>query len=375
MKIGFISTVHGHQWPGSEYIWAACAEQLLAQKHEVLACVSVDLRSARPLQDLQGKGVAVHFVERSTGRIGRIRQKYFNPLNKLQTASLDQVIISAGSPYDPIYWPVLGEFLRTTRVPFIFIGHFNAETFWVDDGMRSTMKEIFEKAAASVFVCLENYRLAERQLGCAIPNVTIIAEPLQANLPEPLPWPERKDNQPWRLACVARLEPRWKGQDVLFEILADSKWKERNYLLNLFGQGAEEGYLRRLCKHYGLENQVKFAGYTAPENIWREHHIQILATRGEGGPMVITEGMMCGRAAITTRCGFNGDYIHDGQNGFLADFAVPECFGRKMEEAWNRREEWKAMGVQAHNSIKQRLDDFKAPERLLKLILENHKPT
>ncbi len=375
MKIGFISTVHGHQWPGSEYLWSACAEYLLAHQHEVLACVSTDLIDARPLKTLQSKGAGVHLVKRPSGRIERFQQKILNPLNKLLSFKPDLFVVSSGSPYDPVYWPALDRFLQATDVPYIFISHFNAETFWVDEGMRDVMKRIFEKAAASVFVCSENKRLTERQLGMAILRASVIVPPLNIAVEEPLAWPERTEDQAWKFACVGRLEPRWKGQDVLFEILADSKWRQRNYLLSLFGQGVEEGYLRRLCTHYGLDEKIKFAGYSAPQQIWREHHIQILATRGEGGPMVITEGMMCGRIAITTRCGFNGDYIDDGHNGFLADFATPDCFGRKMEEAWNRRADWQEMGFRAHHFIKQRLGDFNASERLLKLILTgNHQP-
>lgn len=85
--------------------------------------------------------------------------------------------------------------------------------------------------------------------------------------------------------------------------------------------------------------------------------------------MVITEGMMCGRIAIATRCGFIGEYLRDGENGFLADFATPGCFGQKMEEAWERRGKWREMGVHGHNSVKGRIGDFNAPARLTNLIL------
>ncbi|MEI9864584.1 MAG: hypothetical protein WDN00_08535 [Limisphaerales bacterium] len=59
----------------------------------------------------------------------------------------------------------------------------------------------------------------------------------------------------------------------------------------------------------------------------------------------------------------------DGETGFLAAFATTECFGAKLEEAWERRDDWKTMGTLAHQSISGRLADFNAPERLLKLIL------
>jgi len=369
MKIGFVSTVHGHQWPGTEYLWSACAELLLQMQHEVVVSASTHFSGAPMLENLLSKGARLRLVPPVSGRMSRIRQRFFNPFRHLSRQNLDLLVISSGSAYDPVYWPSLGRFLIETTIPFVFICHFNAETFWVDDRMREIMTNIFQKAQATVFVCRENQRLTERQIGMSIPRTEIIVEPLCLHQPEPLPWPDKTENDSWRLACVARLEPRWKGQDVLFEVLADGKWKDRNYTLSLFGQGTEERYLRKLSKFYGLEKKVVFAGFSNPTAIWREHHLQVLATRGEGGPMVISEGMICGRAAVTTRCGFNTDYISDGQTGFLAAFATSECFGAKMEEAWNRRDDWQAMGLMAQQSISGKLADFNTPDRLLKLIL------
>lgn len=369
MKVGFISTVQGHQWPGSEYLWSACAAKLLAGQHRVLVCASSDLRGAAALSELTAQGAAVHFLPRAAGRIERLRQKFVNPLDKIPTEQLDLLVVSSGSAYDPVYWPALGRFLQKTRVPFVFICHFNAETFWVDDTMRGMMSQIFERARQVVFVSRDNQRITERQLGLKISRVRIIVPPLHLSVSGPCPWPDVQGDGPWRLACVARLEPRWKGQDVLFEVLSDPVWKDRNYRLSLFGQGAEEAYLRKLSAFYGLDGKVEFAGHCAPEKIWRENHLQVLPTRGEGGPMVVTEGMLCGRVAVTTRCGFIGEYVNDGDNGFLADFAAPVCFGKKMEEAWTRRTDWREMGIKAHHFINQRLGDFDASGRLLKLII------
>ncbi|MEI9864583.1 MAG: hypothetical protein WDN00_08530 [Limisphaerales bacterium] len=90
----------------------------------------------------------------------------------------------------------------------------------------------------------------------AIPRAEVIVPPLCLNSSEPLPWPDNAADGLWRLACVARLEPRWKGQDVLFEVLADDKWKNRNFTLSLYGQGADEGYLKKLSRFYGLERKL-----------------------------------------------------------------------------------------------------------------------
>jgi len=370
MKVAFVSTVQGHKWPGSEYLWSACAGKLLAGKHRVFVGVSEDFRGAPPLEKLQAAGAQIEFVSPGFGRLARLRQKITPAYQSLERFQPDLLVVSSGSAYDPFYLSALGKFLVETKIPFLFICHFNAETFWVDEPMRVLMAQVFAKAEHAVFVSRENLRLTERQLAAAVPRPAVIVPPLCVNVSGPLAWPETTDGGPWRFACVARLEPRWKGQDVLFEVLAEESWRGRNYQLNLFGQGAEADYLHRLVKFYGLESQVRFAGFAAPEKIWSEHHLQVLAARGEGGPMVITEGMMCGRIAVTTRCGFTPDYIVEGETGFLADFATPTSFGAALERAWERRTEWRELGRRAHTAIKSRLSDFNAPDRLLALILE-----
>jgi glycosyltransferase involved in cell wall biosynthesis len=373
MKIAFVSTVQGHKWPGSEYLWSTCAARLLTAKHSVFVGVSEDFRGATPLEKLQANGAAIEFISPGFGRLARLRQKIIPAYQAIEKYQPDLLVVSSGSAYDPVYLSALGKFLAATKIPFVFICHFNAETFWVDESMRSLMAQIYTKAKKVIFVSRENLCLTERQLATSIPHPAVIVPPLCINVAEPLDWPEASDVVPWRLAYVARLEPRWKGQDVLLEVLAGERWRGRNYQLNLFGQGNEEDYLRRLVKFYKLEDKVCFAGFAAPEKIWQEHHLQVLAARGEGGPMVITEGMICGRIAVTTRCGFTPEYILDNETGFLADFATPLCFGATLERAWNRRAEWREMGRRAHEAIKSRLGDFAAPERLMELILENHR--
>jgi len=369
MKIAFISSVHGHKWPGSENLWSECAGKLLLAGHQVLAVVSRDFRGAKTLGGLAAQGMSIQYVRPFSGRWARVSDRFLNPFRHVTAFAPDLIVVSSGSAYDPVYAPPLGKFLDDTGIPFVFACQMNAETFWVDDSMRSIMGRILEKAAATVFLSAENWRITERQLAMKISRGHVIPPPLRLNVKDPLDWPDQSKDAPWRLACVARLEPRWKGQDVLFEVLANDKWKGRNYTLSLFGQGAEEQYLRRLIKYFGLEEQVVFSGFSPdPQSIWSNHHLQVLATRGEGGPMVITEGMMCGRASVTTRCGYNPDYIIDGETGFLAAFATPDCFGQKLEEAWSRRSAWREMGVRAHSAIWQRMESFKSADQFTALI-------
>jgi len=366
MRVAFISTVHGHGWPGSEFLWGETAGKLLDQGHQVFARCSEDFRNSKVLRSLVEKGL-VHDPSRSvSSRWQRLKEKFVDPLGRLRNWKPDVVVVSAGSAFDISYSPPLARFLVGSGVPFIPICHFNAETFWIDAGNRETMRRVYAKAAASVFVCADNHRITERQLAQRIPNFRVIKPPLPVKLELPLPWPE---GNCWNFACVARWESRWKGQDVLFEVLARPEW--RNWRLNLYGVGAEESYLRDLAKHFRIADRVNFVGFVEDRTeIWRQNHIQVFPTRGEGGPMVLTEGMACGRVAVITDCGNSCEYVEDGEDGFLAEFATPEIFAGTLEQAWVKKEKWQEMGKRAHYKIKSLFADEIPSENLLEMILQ-----
>jgi len=319
------------------------------------------------LQGLIGKGLCYDPVQPTFSRLARLMSRFLNPLSKLRAWNPELVVVSAGSAFDISYSPSLARFLLESGIPFIPICHFNAETFWVDELNRATMRRVYEKAANSVFVSADNHRITERQLAQRISKFQVIKPPLPVKLEAPLPWPQ---GDCWNFACVARLESRWKGQDVLLEVLARPEWRVRNWCLNLYGAGMEEGYFRDLAKHFGIADRVNFVGFVEDRTqIWRDNHIQLFPTRGEGGPMVLTEGMACGRVAVITDCGNAREYVEDGVDGFLAVFATPEIFAAALERAWVRRHEWKNMGILAHRRI-ARLGDFDPSKDLIELLEE-----
>jgi glycosyltransferase involved in cell wall biosynthesis len=369
MKIAFISTVHGHSWPGSEYLWAATADMLLAKGHQVYARCSAGFSLANPLQQLIGEGLIYDPVRSPKSRTQRLLDRYLDSFRKMKEWNPDLVVVSAGSAFDISYQPALAKYLLETLVPFIPICHFNAETFWVDEPNRATMRRVYGKSAASVFVCADNHRITERQLALKIEKFHVIPPPFPLVLKEPLPWPVVLDDC-WNFACVARLESRWKGQDVLLEVLGRSEWRQRRWKLNLYGEGSEEGYLRNLAQHYGIQDRLVFHGFVSDRSeIWLSNHIQVFPTRGEGGPMVLTEGMMAGRCAVISDCGNAREYVQDGADGFLVDFPTANTLAKTLDSAWMRRSEWCEMGAAAHRKAKSLLAKIPAHEKLFWLLM------
>jgi glycosyltransferase involved in cell wall biosynthesis len=95
-----------------------------------------------------------------------------------------------------------------------------------------------------------------------------------------------------QMACVGRLQPASKGQDILLEALAQPIWLERDWQLNLFGEGPQKGVLVRLVKSLNLGHRVHFAGHRAPFDIWCGHHVLVMPVARRGASPKMVEAML-----------------------------------------------------------------------------------
>jgi glycosyltransferase involved in cell wall biosynthesis len=346
MKFAFISTVCGYRWAGSEELWLAAALKALASGHQVAAFVHEDLAASEQIQDLAGRGAKIH--KRRTlkfSRLWKLKEKFVPSFSLAELRSCDVVMVSLGSSLDVFYVPGLLGALQSCGVPYILFCQFNAEALAFVPAHRAALRELAAKSAGCGFVSQHNLALAERQLAMKLPNARVVFNPIRLNLSEPLPWPTEKRI---RFACVARLETLWKGQDVLLEILSKSPWRERDWSLSFFGEGPDSEHLQNAVKFFGLESRVIFRGYVRElSQIWREHHLMILPSRGEGQPLAILEAMMCGRPTVTTDAGGNREIL-DVTTGFIAEAATPESFEKFLEQAWASQASWSQMGQAAH---------------------------
>ena len=110
------------------------------------------------------------------------------------------------------------------------------EYWWPPDAVACRLGGHLVRAHGSYFVSSENVRLVERMLGCRLLSARAVRNPFNVDYAVQCPFPE--ENGCWRLACVARLEPAAKGQDLLLEVLQQDKWRERSVKVSLFGEGA-----------------------------------------------------------------------------------------------------------------------------------------
>jgi glycosyltransferase involved in cell wall biosynthesis len=185
-----------------------------------------------------------------------------------------------------------------------------------------------------------------------------------------LDYVEYPTNEIFNFASVARLEINFKGQDVLFQVLSQEPWRNRDWILNLYGKGPDEEYLRNLAAFYQIESKVSFKGHVDDvKDIWRENQILLMPSLGEGTPLALLEATICGRTAVVSDVGGNAEVIENMVTGFIADAPTPNSFGRVLEKAWEKRLSWQQMGLTARQKGLLKID-LEPDKTLLKVLVQ-----
>jgi glycosyltransferase involved in cell wall biosynthesis len=346
MRFAFISTMHSGTWGGSEELWSQSALMLKREGHDVLASVVIWMRELDRVTELADAGIKVEtHPPNEVGRLRRIREKLFygGPIgyDGLKKFKPDLVVISQGGNSGGFDW---ARICREAAIPYVMVVHCNCELWWF--GQQVDAANASYVAARRVFgVAQNNLDLLRIQVGDPLLNADLVWSPYNVTPERISPWPDESGG--WRLACVARLEPAAKGQDLLMKTLARPEWRDRPIELNFFGTGPDEQVLRRLASTLQMDN-VKFRGHVADVgSIWEEHHLLLLPSRFEGLPLALIESMWCGRPQVVTDIGGNAELCVDGETGFVASAPTVSAFSNALERAWERRKEWPKLGKAA----------------------------
>jgi glycosyltransferase involved in cell wall biosynthesis len=358
-RIIFISTMGGGPWGGSEELWSRTALDLVAQGFPV----SVSVKRWKPLHprvlELKNHGIELWVrspelaLARRPWRALDLRHRNFitlaaEPIIAARRAGL--VVLSAGA-----FLPEVGilEMCAARRLPFVTIGQANNVQWWPRDDIAERYRRVLPAVRRCYFVCEANRRLVEMQLGTELPNAEVISNPVNVKYDASPAWPPLGKDGEIRLACVGRLDPTAKGQDILFKTLARPLWMSRPWLLYLYGEGPMREGLERLAGKLGLSDRVVFAGQHNPTEIWALNHALVMPSRYEGLPLAMVEAMLCGRPVIATDVAGHAEIVEDGVTGFLAGAATASSLDQSLERFWGRRAEAEAIGRAGAHRIRR----------------------
>lgn len=353
MKIAFVSTMSLEPWGGSEVLWSEAARRLVAAGHEVAIAFPwrpAQSASLRRLAEACGVEVFGHGaprarwrrLARSVARAAGLPDRPTAEAAWLARERPDLLCISCGSAMDDTRWL---ELARDQDLPTAIIVQAETE-LWPDDAEANRRHALYQSARRCFFVAAANLRRQQRQWGRMLTNAEVVFNHAGDAGLQPPPWP--RDDGVWRLACVGRLFPCAKGQDLIIDVLSLPHWRERPLEVHLFGSGPQEQTLRRLVEAAGLQRRVHFRGHVSGvATLWRECHALLLPSRIEGLPLVIQEAMLCARPCLVTDVSGNAELISHGETGYLAEAATARHLDAMLEEAWAGRTHWQDMGRRA----------------------------
>jgi glycosyltransferase involved in cell wall biosynthesis len=356
-KVLFITCMTSYPWGGSEKLWSQAAEQLHARGCEVWSSQGSISRGHSEAIRLSEIGILTTF------RKPKPRSGFFSVLRRLyrrvfpEDARLlarvgpDIVIISQGNNKEGLLWM---ELCKRQGIPYATVVQCNSETWFLKECQRLRLRGAYQSACAVYCVSKQNLELLQNQLACGLPNASVVFNPQKLDQEDVLAWPKESENV--RIACVARIELIAKAQDVLIQIMALAKWRERNVVLSLYGSGPDEGAIRELIGFMEVQNVCLRGQVRSYQDIWAENELLVMPSRYEGMSLALLESMWCGRPSVVAATGGGAcEVVEDGKSGFIAEAPTVKLFDAAMERAWKSRALWPEMGKCAREIGEERI--------------------
>jgi len=285
-------------------------------------------------------------------RINLISQKLGWPqqrfVSTLRNQKIDAVYFSQANDTTALPWM---ELAAAHNIPFTIVTHGVNPSEWPDDPIAERLRHVFSTARRSYWVSERNRQDFEHHIGERLANAAHVWNPIRWERGKLLPWPDGTTPE-FRLACVAWLQARPKGHDLLIQALACDQWRNRDWRLSFYGTGPNRIGIERLASLLGIADKVRFMGHVSDlAEIWVDEHWLIQPSRNEGMPMSLLEAMFIGRPAIATNVAGHGQVVADGKTGFLAASPSVKDLNLALEQAWVRRQDANSMGTAAAKAI------------------------
>jgi glycosyltransferase involved in cell wall biosynthesis len=353
-KIVFIATNEWTRWGGSEILWSLSAERLANRGVQVYISAKDWGAPVREVERLRSVGCRIFkrpppsLAQRFSRRLFPGRQYSREHVRRLGVdASL--IVISQGGNADGLAWM---EGARLAGYRYAVISQSASEQWGVDDDHAERLAVCYENACGAYFVSEANLSLTRQQFVTPLSHGRVVRNPFNVSYDARPAWPG-DPGLGLSLACLGRLDPFQKGQDLLFQVLNLPHWRTRNIRVSLVGSGMFERGLQRLAKALKL-NSVEFLGFVSDiEDVWSKHHALVLPSRYEGMPLALVEAMLCGRTCVVTDVAGHRELVRNGINGFLAQAPTVELLDAAMNRLWDARHNLKQIGATAAEDVRR----------------------
>lgn len=186
------------------------------------------------------------------------------------------------------------------------------------------------------------------------------------------------DEQETRLCYMGVLIPRKGVRDLLdaMAILLGREDLPRKISLTVAGSGQEEEALKNQCRTLGIQDRVRFLGWTGggdKEALLLRSHCFILPSSNEGLPVTILEALSCGLPVVSTDVGSIGEAVKPGENGLFVPVHDPAALAEAIFRTIQSKAQWTRFSQNARHTAEARFSEdqlFDQMERLYCALLE-----
>lgn len=229
---------------------------------------------------------------------------------------------------------------RTLNIPVVHTSHgflFSGRDNSPAGRFYRLMEKFAARAGTKVIAVSESEFAAARKLQVIPPQkMAVVHNGLPDLGPEFLAEPGL---DPPRLVMVARFA---SPKDHLTLIKALGGLKEKDWSLDLIGEGPGLDQARRTVRRLDLSERINFRGLREDVPlILAQAQIFVLSSKREGFPISILEAMRAGLPVVASRVGGCGEAVREGENGCLfapGDVeALRGCLAGLIEKAALRR--------------------------------------
>lgn len=191
---------------------------------------------------------------------------------------------------------------------------FGKESLYIGPELRHYYEMQFEQLDATVVLCHAD---AIRYLF----QTQVIYNPLTLT-----PGSPSKGNS-HKFLAVGRFSRRHKGFDILIEAFHLFAQRNKDWTLDIVGEGVEEPLYRELIARYNMERRITIHPFTNDiQRYYSEAQVYVLSSRWEGFGLVLVEAMAHGLPVVSSDLptsleimGDFGIYFKNGDVGQLAE--------------------------------------------------------
>lgn len=347
----FISLMNGGAWGGSEELWYQTALYAAKNGYRVGCAFYEWPQKSERIQQLKTAGCELYlfsnkgrgkrtFLEQLQHKVTKRRVRQYS--KSLPISHYDAIVINLGYlEIVSLYWKHFYQYAKNYTLLF----HVHND----DDPVKPKQKELLRKwvlnANHNLFASERTKQFLERQLSISIPNADILINPITFQPPqEQTPYPPLQNGN-YVFVMLATLDVRRKAQDNLIKALSAQKWKERNWVLNLYGGGESEQKLKTLIAEKNLGDKVILKGHTKDVKAALVNaHLLLQITHIDAMPLAVVEAMAMAKPLAVSDVGDMPKWVIEDKNGWIAGDASVAAIDATLEKAWQKREAWEAMG-------------------------------